>query len=129
MANRNLSPDQFSYEPRSWSSVSFLRGHDDKPITSRYRTINPETGFEIANHEVAAVHPEHGTVGTAKWDDAWGNITVQVEPKFRRQGIGMRLVDEAHKYDPKNALRGMTPVSSEGYALSEKVERKYGRQA
>jgi GNAT superfamily N-acetyltransferase len=126
MANRNLSPDQFSYEPRSWSSVSFVRGPNDEPITSKYRVTNPDTGFEFAHHEVAAVHPEHGVVGKAHWSDMLGNMDIEVDPRFRRQGIGMRLVDEAHKYDPKNALRGLTPVSHEGLALTQKVQKKYG---
>lgn len=126
-AAEHLGPqfaDQVEYTPSSFSHVDFLNGRNG-PITSKYRMINPRTGFEIAQHRVEATHPEHGVVGHAKWDDQ-GNITVEVLDPYRRHGIGMRLVDEAVKHDPENALRGLTPVSHAGHALADKVSKKYG---
>lgn len=125
-ASDHLNADQFEYTPRSYTHVDFL-STSSGPITSRYHNIRRDTGFEIAHHEVAATHPEHGQVGKAKWDDD-GNIYVSVKPEFKRKGIGMRLVDEAHKYKPESALEGLTPVTREGQQLNAAIGRKYGKQ-
>lgn len=126
VASDNLNADQFEYTPRSWSHVDFL-STSSGPVTNKWHNMHRSTGFEIANHEVTATHPEHGQVGKAKWDDD-GNIYVSVKPEFKRKGIGMRLVDEAHKYKPESALEGLTPVTREGQQLGKSIERKYGRR-
>lgn len=126
-ASDHLSPqfaNQVEYTPRSYTHLDILKGANG-PIVSPLHYTNPATGFDEINHVVEAHHPEHGMVGHAKWSDRYGNITVEVQPQYRNRGIGSRLVDEAYKHDPENALRDLTPVTHAGQALAEKTLRKY----
>lgn len=117
--------NQVEYTPSSSSHLDILDLGNGKRMVSPLHYPNPRTGFDEVTHRIDATHPEHGVVGHAKWSDQYGNISVEVQPQFRNRGIGMRLVDEAHKHDPENALRDLTPVSHAGYALTEKTMRKY----
>lgn len=120
-----FKPEHLDYQSRSYSHLDILQGANG-PLTSKWRQTNPRTGFDEVQHVVEAHHPKHGIVGRAKWSDQWGNISVEVDHPFRNKGVGMRLVDEAHKLDPSNALRDLTPISHAGVAMADKVRKKYG---
>jgi GNAT superfamily N-acetyltransferase len=59
-----------------------------------------------SHHWIEAYHPDFGLgnvpVGELSWSKKTGEITnVGVDKDYRKGGIGRRMYEEAHNYDPK----------------------------